>query len=193
MASRLNGTLRYDHRFECFRSRIIDVRVCRKTDSPGSRNSVGGLVFSLIFGYKERLGSAFHLHRNAIPISGAGIQGENRAADVGTQATLRSKTLVCYHYRPYLKDLRNVRRYEEYVLPVVFRPRDLFHLRAFCSSSVVISLSDADLTALKFLGPGEYLRPFTCVSLTYRYAPRRCSGGHRFHHVHQECSSVLRM
>ncbi|KAJ4477556.1 hypothetical protein J3R30DRAFT_3704028 [Lentinula aciculospora] len=34
---------------------------------------------------------------------------------------------------------------------VVFRPR-LFHLRAFCSF-VVISLSDADLRALKFLGP----------------------------------------
>jgi len=108
------------------------------------------------------------------------------------QTTLRSKTLIGYHYHPYLKDVRNVRRYEEYVLPVVFRPC-LFHLRAFCSSFVVISLSDADLTALKFLGPGEYIHPFACVSLTYRYAPRRCSGGHRFHHIHQECSSVLRM
>ena len=34
---------------------------------------------------------------------------------------------------------------------------------------VVIFLSDADLTALKFLGPGEYLRPFASVSLAYRY------------------------
>lgn len=42
------------------------------------------------------------------------------------------------------------------MLPVVFRPR-LLHLRVFCSF-VVISLSDADLTSLKFLGPGEYLR-----------------------------------
>jgi len=49
---------------ECFRARIIDIRVCCKTDSPGSRNSVGGLV---PLGYKGRLGGVFHLHRNTIP------------------------------------------------------------------------------------------------------------------------------
>ena len=106
--------------------------------------------------------------------------------------TLRSKTLICYHYHPYLEGLRNVRRCKEYVLQVVFRPR-MFHLRAFCSSFVVISLSDEELTALKFLGPGEYPHPFASVSLTYRYAPGRCSGGRRFHHVHHETSSVPRM
>ncbi len=44
------------------------------------------------------------------------------------QSTLRSK-IENSHLLP-VKDVRNVQRYEEYVLAVVFRPR-LFHLRAF--------------------------------------------------------------
>ena len=38
------------------------------------------------------------------------------------------------------------------------------------SFSVVVQLSDAELTVLGFLGPGESLRPFACLSLTYRHA-----------------------
>ena len=57
-------------------------------------------------------------------------------------------------------------------------PLRLFYLRVFCSASLVISLNDEELIALKFLGPGECLGPFACLSLTYRYVLRRCSAGH---------------
>ena len=64
----------------------------------------------------------------------------------------------------FLKDptIRRVRAVSRLSLPSVPLTSVLFFL--------VISLSDEDLTSIKFIGPGKYLDTFECV-LTYRHAP----------------------